>query len=431
VWFYSLTFWEHVPAVCLVTWGLVFLLRYLGGGARRSAVAGAILCGLAIALRDDMALLLPALAVLPFICGRRSPREPLLILGWVVTILAPLWILQWIVLGTPLGIHAAAHSPLEQGLAAYLGDRWTVFRDLVIDAHGQAWLSLLMAIPYVGLLAVHPRFDRARWMRLVPALLLWGAGWGCVALAGHLATDAPMWYLQSANGLFATSPFLILSCLRDRDDEDDGPPGAGLSGARVRVALWCVVVVYLAGYVAAAPPIHVRGIHWGSRLLLPLFPLLGALAASTAGRFIERLRAPAGGARGAGGLRPGVGVALVLAAIAVSIAFQLDSLRLLGAREAFSMRLNRAVAERPETIVVATHWSVPQEIAHVFYAKSIFLARSPEEFGRLTLMLRDKGVRHILRIDASPGTRPAAADALVLNDGLNFMSYTLRGQDLP
>ena len=439
VWFYSLTFWEHVPAVCLVTWGLVCLLRYFGGGPRRSAVVGALLCGLAIDLRDDMALLVPALVVLPLLCGRRSPRDPLLILGWTAAALAPLWVLQWAVLGTPLGIHAAAHGPLEHGFAAYLADRWTVFRDLVIDAHGQAWLSLLMAVPYVGLLAVHPRLDRGRWMRLVPALLLWGVGWGCVALAGHLTTDAPMWYLQSANGLFATSPFLIIACLRDRAGEDEEPPGAGrtgsddagagrtgadgrggrLSGARVRLALWCVVVVYLAGYVAAAPPVHVRGIHWGSRLLLPLFPLLGVLAISTAGRYIERLRSST------------VGVALVLAAVAVSIAFQVDSLRLLGAREAFSARLNREVAARPETVVVATHWSVPQEIAQVFYAKSVFLARSPEEFGRLTAMLRGRGVRRILRIDAAPGTRPAVAGALVLNDGLNFMSYTLVGQDLP
>lgn len=432
IWFYSMTFWEHMPAVCLATWGLVFLLRYLSSGAKRSAAIGAILFGLAIYLRDDLALFALALPVLPLICGRRSLRDPMLIMGWFAATLVPLLALQWAILGTPLGIHGAAHNPFEQGLAGYLADRWPVFRALVMDGHEQAWLSVVMAFPYVGLLAVHPRVNRSLWMWLVPTLLIWGAGWGCVALVGHLTSDAPLWYLLSANGLFAVSPFLILSCLRESGEEVGGAPGAALSGSRVRVALWCIVVVYLVGYVVVVPLRHVRGIHWGSRLLLPLFPLLGVLAASTAGRFIERMLAPAGwgGTTGTGRLVRGAGVALILAVLAVSIAFQVYSLRLLGAREAFSVRLNQAVAARPESVVVATQWSVPQEIAHVFYSKSIFLARSPWEFDRLLALLRTNGVRRILRIDASRGTSPPSPDGLVLSDGLNFMSYRLSAQDL-
>jgi hypothetical protein len=433
LWFYSMTFWEHAPAVCLATWGLVFLLRFLAGRARRGAAIGALLLGLAVYLRDDMALLALALPVLPLLFGRRSPREPLLILGWFAASLVPLLALQWVALGTPAGIHGAAHNPFEQGLAAYLADRWPVFRALVTDAHARPWLSVVMALPAVVLLAVHPRVSRSPWMRLVPALLLWGAAWGGVAFAGHLTSDAPLWYLLSANGLFAVSPFLILAGLRECDEAGGEATDAARCAARVRSALWCIAVVYLLAYVCAAPPRHVRGIHWGSRLLLPLYPLLGVLAASTAARYLERLFAPAGdaGTAGANRLWRAGGATLVAAALTLSVAFQVYSLRLLGAREAFSARLNRAVAARPESVVVATQWSVPQEIAPVFYAKSIFLARSPGEFDRLLALLRAQGVQRILRIDAARGTSPPAANGLVLNDGLNFMSYRLAALELP
>ena len=32
MWFYSLTFWEHTPAVCLTTWSILFAARYTKSG---------------------------------------------------------------------------------------------------------------------------------------------------------------------------------------------------------------------------------------------------------------------------------------------------------------------------------------------------------------------------------------------------------------
>ena len=69
VWFYAYTLWEHLPATCLVTWGLVLLLR--AQVAARAPTWSALLCGLAVWLRDDLVLFALATAVVPIVMRER------------------------------------------------------------------------------------------------------------------------------------------------------------------------------------------------------------------------------------------------------------------------------------------------------------------------------------------------------------------------
>jgi hypothetical protein len=434
IWFYAYALWEHLPAVCLVTWGLVFLLRSQSGeGGRGAAGLAALLCGAAVWMRDDVVLFALAMTAVPIVVRGRGggARQAARFLAVLFLTLLPLGVAQWLILGTPFGIHATAHGPLDQGLARYLVDRWTVFRDLVIDSHGTAWVSLVGALPSVLLLIAFPRLERRRFVATAELLLVWAVGWGAVALAGHLLSPTPIWYLPSANGLFAVSPFLILACLRMKEDAAAVAPAPATETAtalteRIRTALWLVVVIDLGLYVVAAPPLHVAGIHWGSRLLLPLFPALGVLAAATASRLVA-LR------EGAAHARAG---ALVAAALGLSVAFQLHGLRLLSAEERFAARLNDEVMRRPESVVVATSWVVPQELARCFYRKTIFLVRTPADLGRLMPMLRAQGETRVLRIDAAPAAPGAPSSSIrpegsLYTDDLAFMTYRLSEVDLP
>ncbi|HYV84330.1 MAG TPA: hypothetical protein VFB49_00305 [Patescibacteria group bacterium] len=431
VWFYAYTLWEHLPAVCLLTWGLVLLLRAQAGRGGGGVVAlAALLCGLAVWLRDDAVLFALAMAVIPLAARGPGPplprqrRDTILFVAVLLATLVPLGIGQWIVLGTPLGFHATTHGPFEHGAAGYVIERWTVFRDLVIDSHQTEWVSLLGGIPYVLLLLLHPALAPRRFALAGELLLLWAVGWGAVAYAGHLSSRAPIWYLPSANGLFAVSPFLILACLRVSEPaEAVGRDGAAVDD-RLRTALWLVVLIDLGLYVLLAPPLHVAGIHWGSRLLMPLFPVLGVLAGATAGRLV-RLRQGAARARA---------VALVVLALVLSAAFQLHGLRLLDAEERFEARLVEEVMRRPEKTVIATSWVVPQELARCFYDKRIFLVRTPVDLQRLVPMLQGAGVgggeTRVLIIDAAPSVAGAPATDQLFSDGLDFMTYRLTEVDL-
>ena len=439
VWFYAYTLWEHLPAVCLLTWGLVILLRSCAGEERRGATAlAALLCGAAVWLRDDVLLFALAMTAAPLVVrrggrtgapGADGRRQAVRFLSILLLSLLPLAIAQWIVLGTPFGIHATTHGPLDQGVARYVADRWTVFRDLVVDSHGTAWVSLADALPYVLLLVVFPRLEPRRFALAAELLLAWAAGWGAVALAGHLASATPIWYLPSANGLFAVSPFLVLACLRLRRDAapasgaGETAPATGAARApedSLHAALWLVAAIDLGLYVLAAPPLHVAGIHWGARLLLPLFPALGVPAAVAASRLIA-LRAGPAHARAA---------ALVAAALALSVAFQVHGLRLLDAEERFEARLGEEVMRRPEKTIIATSWVVPQELARCFYDKRIYLVRTPVDLQRLVPMLQDGGETRVLIIDAAPSVAGAPPSDQLYSDGLDFMTYRLTAIDL-
>jgi hypothetical protein len=126
IWFYAFTLWEHLPAVCLLTWGLVFLLRsQVGEGGRGATALAALLCGAAVWMRDDALLFALAMTAVPIVVsGRAAPGAKVRRRGgWQVEgrgAAAPLSIradpsaagaAQWIILGTPFGIHATAHGP--------------------------------------------------------------------------------------------------------------------------------------------------------------------------------------------------------------------------------------------------------------------------------------------------------------------------------
>lgn len=102
VWFYSMTFWEHVPAACLTTWAVVFLWRHLQDGGVRSLAASAI----------------------------------------------PLWLFEWRVAGSPFGGHLAANTAFYGGMFAGAAEPWQVFRAFLVNGHRSPTVSLLVAGPF-------------------------------------------------------------------------------------------------------------------------------------------------------------------------------------------------------------------------------------------------------------------------------------------
>ncbi|PYT13833.1 MAG: hypothetical protein DMF51_09845, partial [Acidobacteria bacterium] len=346
LWFYSLTFWEHTPAACLAVWSVLLAARHVAGGGRRALLLSAFLSALAVYFRDDLYLLGGALAVIVLTggsaAGRRDWSAAAAFAAAFVAALVPLWLFQWWALGNPLGLHVAAVAPLGAGVGHYLAERWPVLSNLLLDAHGSAWRSLLISGPAALLFLLHPRLGAWRFARAVPVLAALGAAGGSLALAGHLGTDRPIWWLREANGLFAVSPFLILAFIREGDD-----------GARRTVRLAALLLTL--GWLVLAPELRTGGLHWGCRLLLPLYPLMATLAASTIGRWWES--------------KPPwrrTGATLIGACLALALALQLWSLHLLFRRVAFSAALNDAVMRRPESAVIAVGWFLPQELAHVF-----------------------------------------------------------------
>ncbi len=382
VWFYSVTFWEHLPAVCLTTWGVVFYLRFVAGQAPRQLAVSAVLCGLSVYFRDELYVFGAVAAVLTIFTGRRRLHAFLLFCGVFVGVLVPLWLFQWLTLGKPFGWHFQTDSLLQTGILAHLRDRGGVVRRLLLNSHGNAWLSAALSIPYLGLLVFFPRLrDRVfRWATVVLA----GAAviGGIVVFVGFETANNPVLWTMSANGLFAVSPVLILAFLRPRNV--CGRKG-GEAGGRARKTLWLILLFYVAAYALVTPRLHAGGIHWGCRYLLPMFPLMGAGACVTVRHWWSANRDVLG--RG-----------IVILMIASSVGLQVYSVDLLRDRKRESAEVNRVFREYPEQIVVATSWFVPQELSRGFFDRQVFLVRNPQVMRSLFRELSRCGVPEVLMV---------------------------------
>ncbi len=415
LWFYSMTFWEHAPAACLAAWAAAFMFRHLTKGTMRPLAASAALCGLSIYLRADMLVFAAAIIAVMLIYGSAQRRGAVIFLAALALAVLPLAVGQWLMLGHPLGLHLAAHSPFSHGLAAFLAERWAVLQKLWLNAHPNPWLSAVAAGPFVALFLVFPRVKEERFNRAAALLAAAGIACAMIVAGGLLSSESPYWWLVDANGLFAASPALILAFIRVRRSPADAVAAAdGPLQGRGPEAVRMIALLFALGY-AALSPTSSFGVHWGCRFLLPAYPLLAVLAAGTAAGMME-----AGTGRG-----KRTGAAAVALVLALSFAAQLYSIYLLYERKAYSVRLNRAVMERGENVVVATDWFIPQILAPVFYDKEIFLA--PDRGGRDELMreLRREGVGRVLMIAASDAGIPDKVPRTMLDDGMKFMTLRL------
>ncbi|MCK4658277.1 MAG: glycosyltransferase family 39 protein [Phycisphaerae bacterium] len=420
VWFYSMTFWELVPAACLTTWSVVFCLEYVARDKLRHLALSAVWCALAVYFRDDLYVFGLVLAVVSAVCGRS--RRVSSALGFVLTFavcLIPLWWFQWMALGHPLGHHFMHHSPLDCGLLQYILDRWAVAKSLLIDCHASLSLSLVVSIPYLVLWVGYPRMSPRLFGWMVPLLAGVATAGGLIVMAGHLSAFSPIWWLLGSNSLFAVSPILLLAFVRRQHVpgiEGQSPQHPDREAGIPRV-LWLILSLYTLAFMLLIPRLHSTGIHWGARLLLPAYPLLGVMASCPLARWWQSYPG-----------RRRIGKAVIGITIGLSVAIQVYSLDLLHRRKTFSAGLNHLVARRPEKVIVTGYAAMPQYLSHSFYTKKIFLLQSQEDVDRIVRRAGDAGLGDVLLVN---GWRPAPAlvpgTAKALHDGgLNYIAADLR-----
>jgi len=310
--------------------------------------------------------------------------------------LLPLWLFNIAALGRPLGYHFSGHGT---SLVQHLADRPAVARHLLLSADPSLFLTLALGLPFLAVFVRNPRRPQ-----IVPVLALVGLACGSVWLVRLVATETPIHQLLNANGFFISAPVLILAWRRSAED-------------RLGRRLWLLALIFFGLYLALAPVFSSRGAHWGNRFFLPFYALFAAVAAV---RIVEWLR-------GAGRGRSW-GLAAIGALIAISLAAQLYSIRLLDAKKSFSYELNRVVGLRPEPVIVTDVWWLPQDLYATFRERPVFYVASATVVPRLTDRLREAGYESFLAIVQKP---PASPDDVVVDDGmLNFFFVTLQHRDL-
>jgi hypothetical protein len=408
VWFYSVVFWEHIVAASLVVWAVAGWLSFHATRSPRALLASGAACAAAVWFRDQLLLLAALMGLMALAGAPGARRRAVLLFGaGLAAGLAPLALFQWLALGNPIGFHLTHGFQATGGgspgarIAAHLADRPAALHHLFLAWAGDVPLSALLSLPLFALLLLRPALPRRAFEAALLGCALWGLAGALVTALGTALAASPIdWWLRS-NGFFSAAPLLALGLVRRRDHEQ--PPGLRRLGQ--------LVAAYAALYVLLSPLRNVAGIHWGSRYLLELYPLLAVPCAFNlldAARLLSRAR-----------LAP---LALLLVA---STALQLQALDILERKKSFGQRLARAVRERPEPVIVTDEWWLPQTLATEFFQRPIFYVQSEEQARRLLGRLARFGERRFLFVTSSLD-RPIEPGAVVVDDaGLRFFSQQL------
>ena len=409
LWFYSVVFWEHTVAASLCVWSVYHFARFGAGEEEaqdaRSLLWASLLAAAAVYLRDELYIFC-ALVILcaAWYCRRSGFRQPATAAAVMALALLPLWLFQWQALSHPLGFHLSRHMATEAGVVGHLFSRPRVLYNLLVSSSPSPALSVLVTIPFA--LAVirtwRRRADAST--AAVPALVTAATAGGIIALGGYPLTESPIQYmLSSSNAFFAVAPVVILGLFLP------------LPGPSVERRVLVIICGYMALYCLAAPDIGSKGIHWGNRYFLFIYPLLVALAASTSAVHWRRVGSGERWRRG--------GVALVVV-ILFSLGSQVYSIHLLKERKAFSRHLNEVVSARPEEVIVSTARWVPQAIFESFYDKICLYVESPRALRGLIPALEKAGYTEVLLI--VPGiTAKTLPTSELVKDELGFFSLNL------
>ena len=439
VWFYSLVYWEHSIAAALCVWATVLCLRFLRTGRLRSLGAGTFLAGAAIWFRDDLYVFAFVLLILLGWQIRdqgrgRTIRCGILGLAGLLAALIPLWVLQQMTVGRPLGWHLSTHLLRTADLLAHLQQRPAVAYNLLLSVQPSVVVSLLLSLPLMAAF-LFGWMVPARKTRLLGSVLggfaLIGTG---VALARLLGPGGAIPALDRANSLLIGAPLLALAFLR-RDGETP-------EERFVRK----LVLGHVLLYVLAAPELGSRGIHWGNRFLLPVYALLGVPAVANLNAWwrctqVRGNHDPAadGGKDGAPELASAstgrrrtpmcrtavftrAALSLVLAA---GFGAQLYSIRLLARMKTHTSRIDREIAARPESIILTDTFWVPPFLTTSFGRKAIFLVRNQAEYRTFLELMNRGGEAEFLYLTPRQDRADFSSDIAIVDRELPF--FALRG----
>lgn len=379
IWFYALTFWEHAPAAGFACWSVWACVKYQKAPNLRTAAYVGALAALPIYFRPEnylFALVVLAAAGWP---ARHRRVEFMMLGGACVIMLLPLWGFHFLTLGHPLGLHIQSQPWGEASFAAYLADRGVVAGRVLLNLHANLGWSMVAGAPFVVALIAGLRAPNSALRLGVPWAALAAIAAGCIVLFGQLQAPRPMNWLIAANGLFAASPLLILAMLNPSNFVRDPV-------RRARRTVLGIALGFAGLYAAFIPEVNSKGIHWGCRYLLCVYPLLAVLASSAAVEWWERFR-------------PGrLAVTLVATLFCFTVGLQLYSLVMLHDRKSHVAELNRRVLESNAEIVITDLWFLPADLAWVFFEKPVFFgphARRPELLRRM----RAAGIERALFVD--------------------------------
>lgn len=271
--FYSVQVWDHTLGTGLATLGIAFALDGLQKEKRGAIFVGGMILGLSLGQRPELYVLVGAAGAAWLLINWRNLQRTIpLIIGGLTGAL-PLFILQQLWVGHPLGMATAANlwgygrpdSYLAQTLFGGELPRSIIAGNFLfhIDSHDAATFSAALAtIIGIGLFFFAlriPRYQKKAVLWIATLLILTGTLIWSIIARHNMVT-----------GLISTFPLFGISIVYVSEDEHNQ------STHKTYRIIFIICAIYLFAMLTFWPTFGAR--VWGARYLLTAYPLLLFLA---------------------------------------------------------------------------------------------------------------------------------------------------------
>ena len=378
--FYTFCFWEHTLANAAVLFSLYLLLKENKGSAARSLLLAGAVLGLATGLREEFLLLAAAIFVALFLDkATKKRRIPLFLLGNAAGLI-PVGLFQHWAIGSALGFHTGnnlmSSAVFQNGtINQIIAERFKVVFHLLGNISTDETATFFYLLVFVAALLLGLVIRRRTGYQaagLMGLCVLLAAGSLLIFLTAEDTIKA--WF--SGNGLFLHGALLIpgLAII----------PAQGKRGLRL---LRRTSILFIALLCLTAPPLTNTGLHWGPRLMLPVYPLLVIPAFA----FLSRALPMAD-------RRKILIVAGFTLLVLVCFFTQLYAFSVLDEKLESAHQVMDALAALPERIVISDVWWFPQDMAALFYDKIFLFSKNSATLNRLRDAMKRQGVKQYLYV---------------------------------
>ena len=411
--FYSLTFWEHTPAVCLLLAAILLLMK--SDRSISVALTSGLLLGMSVWLRSEMLVFSAMLCISGLLLLGRPRVVGMVAAGMTVPLVALLltnktlygeWYGHVVrnLHGSGLGVTEVLRTRMSclwislfgmnapQTLSAAKVEK--LQSAAVVKDNLELELLAMGALAGVAACAVTEALCRWRRARCAPVVACCSypaksAPWtlvvssgmllvlGCAAGA-YIATFAldlsPLISVLKSGGVFSFSPFLAVALM--------WPFLPFVDRAKTREFLWlfCAGAAFVVVMPLLAP--NDGGIRYGARYLLPAICVMAILAVVV---FHGICKGP----------RRKVFRTIMFVLVALSLLIEARGYQILYHKKVFSRNLTASLMASPSARIAALFWWIPFEAPRLIVEKKVHMIFSAEAMGRCLEGARRAGDRTI------------------------------------
>jgi hypothetical protein len=384
IFFYSVVFWEHILTAFMITLSFYLMLRFFEKADKKFLIISGALVGLSVWFRAELMGLFGAMFIAYLIFAKQKKAVGYYLVGFLLGAI-PHFVIQKMLLGNALGYHISKNLELsklfadtENFLVELAGEKISIFHDLLFQSVRDRYVSWAVSIPFLifPFLALFSNTRKKNW--ILGSFLMLSLFGSLVGLYVKFTSSDPVYETLFLCNFIVGTPFMLFGLMSFKFSSEEESPFFGF----VLTTMGLFIIIF-----SLISPLN-GGMQWGSRFLLPFYPIFAILAIYT---FIKLWRTQDFRMRE-------FFVTLFIAAVALSFVNEIRGVQLLYDKKVGSEKLIKETEELNSNQIITDVWWYPLDMAGIYFDNLFFYPRKNDGLNDLTLSkliidFHEKGIR--------------------------------------